>query len=88
MAKSEPKFDGGDERISFTADIRGNEVTILVEREIIEDYLRVEALTPDERLEFIKRNQHQIIENIAAYFRDADDITGIHIGEVQLQHCR
>jgi len=88
MATSEPRFDGSDDRISFTADINGNEVAVHVTRETIEDHLRVETLKPDERLEFIKRNQSQIIENVASCLREADDVTGISVGDEQLKHCR
>lgn len=88
MTTSEPRFFGGDDRIRFTADISGNEVEILVTREMIEDYLEVEALKPDERLEFVNRNQVQIIENVASCLREADDVTEIRVGDEHLKHCR
>jgi len=83
----DPHFEDGLETVCFEAQIHGHPVAIRVSREVIEDHNRAESMTPDEMLDFVNRNRHQIIANVETYTRSAPDLTGIHLSEGQLWLC-
>lgn len=83
----DPRLADDSETVVFEADLHGQPVRIEVSREAIEDRKRAETMTPTDRLEFVNRNQRQIIENVRAYTRSAADLTGIRITSDQLAHC-
>lgn len=85
---SEPIYQYDREIVAFKAEIRLRNVDIEVSRETIEDHLHADAFDGEDCVDFVRRNQNQIVENVASYLAEADDVSGIIVGSDQLKHCR
>lgn len=81
------RFEDNHETVVFDAEIHGHPVRIEGDRETIEDHVSAETLAAEERLDFVRRNRQQIIENVADYTQSATDLDGIRITGDQLKRC-
>ena len=81
------RFDGASETVRFEEELHGHPVIIDVGRNTIEDRARAESMSPEELMDFVRRNRRQIVENVRHYLRHASDVTGIRVHDELLAHC-
>jgi hypothetical protein len=78
MGLNEPRHSVDDPKlISWDASIRGKLVSVAIDCETIEDWLVVEASTPDERLTSVTENVSMLSRCAAARLRAAPEATNI-----------
>lgn len=85
----EPRLSNdGSDNVEFDAENGDETIRIYVPFEPIEDYLRRESMTPEERLAFVTRNRQIIAHNVAQYIRpDPKGLTAIYVTEDLLRDC-
>lgn len=66
-----------DDTVAFKAAVGGKRITIIVDREAVEDCLRRVSTTHEDRMSFMLQNRQRLVASVERYIEHVEDGEGI-----------